>query len=387
MMDQRIQELVSDFRRGYLTRRGFLAKAAGLGLSAAAAMTLLGARAQPAAAQANPPSQVPGGGVQPKRWQRGRGWGWVWGPGDELGNLNELSPELTMKALSMVSRGRVYDLGLTYDRRSYKWPGHSPGEIITFRSQQGENTQQDLPFLADWSGGNTSHSSFASCSLFMSDNVATQCDGLGHFSVGEDPYYYNGFRAMDIVADWGLLRMGAETIPPIVAPATVIDVARFVGTDPLPKGFAISSDHLRGALARQGVDIELLDVVFIRTGTGAVWLRGNGVGSNHTAIADPDSAGITVEAAQWLIEEKGALAVGTDTSGIEVTPPVDHTPEGTSFNPAHVYLLVRQGVHILEFHNLEELTAERTYKFAYVLGINKIKGTTAGTALRPIGMA
>src|SRR5918992_5494586 len=110
MMDQRIQELVSDFQRGYLTRRGFLAKAAGLGLSAAAAITLLGASARPTAAQTNPPSQVPGSGVQPKRWQRGRGWGWVWGPGDELGNLNELSPELTMKALSMVSRGRVYDL-------------------------------------------------------------------------------------------------------------------------------------------------------------------------------------------------------------------------------------------------------------------------------------
>ena len=79
-------------------------------------------------------AQIPGAGVaqvpaiQPRGWQRGRGWGWVWGPNDELGNLNELSPELTRKALSMVSRGRVYDLGLAYDRRSYKWPGHSPGE-------------------------------------------------------------------------------------------------------------------------------------------------------------------------------------------------------------------------------------------------------------------
>jgi hypothetical protein len=37
-----IQQLVADFRNGYLTRRGFLAKAAAFGLTAAAAVGLLG---------------------------------------------------------------------------------------------------------------------------------------------------------------------------------------------------------------------------------------------------------------------------------------------------------------------------------------------------------
>lgn len=389
-MDDRIRELVADFKQGYLTRRGFLAKAAGLGVSAAGAMALLGAfGTQTAAAQA----QVPGAGaqprapIQPRGWQRGRGWGWVWGPNDELGNLNELSPELTRKALSMATRGQVYDLGLTYDRRSYKWPGHSPGEIMTFRSQQGEVLQRDLPFLVDYTGGNTSHISFASCALYISDNVSTQCDGFAHFSVGEDPYYYNGNKAKDVVGDWGVMKMGAETIPPIVAPATLIDVPRFVGQDPLPAHFPIGPDLLQQTLASQGMDIDVLDVVFIRTGTAGVWIKGEGVGANQTEVAGPDSAGITVAAARWLVEEKGALAIGTDTSGIEVGPPIDHVPEGTSFNPVHVYLLPTQGVHILEFHNLEDLARDRTYKFAYILGINKIKGTTAGTVLRPIGIA
>jgi hypothetical protein len=52
-----------------------------------------------------------------------------------------------------------------------------------------------------------------------------------------------------------------------------------------------------------------------------------------------------------------------------------------------VYLLARQGVHILEYHNQEDLAADEVYKFAYVLGVNKIKGATAGTALKPIGIA
>ena len=285
----------------------------------------------------------------------------------------------------MVSRGRVYDLGLAYDRRSYKWPGHSPGEILTFRSQHGEWLQGDLPFLVD-PESNASRTSFASCALFISDNVATQCDGLGHISLGEDPYYYNGYRTADVVGDWGLLKMGAETIPPIVAPATLIDVAGHLGMQALPAGFAIGPDLLQAALARQGVDIDVLDVVFIRTGTGGIWLRGEGVVANQDEVRGPDSSGINVAAARWLVEEKGALAIGADTSGLEVIPPVDFTEDGTSFNPVHIYLIPKQGVHILEFHNLEELSAERTYKFAYILGVNKIKGTTAGTVLRPIGI-
>ena len=40
--DERIQQLVADFKNGYLTRRGFLAKAAAFGLTAAAAVGLLG---------------------------------------------------------------------------------------------------------------------------------------------------------------------------------------------------------------------------------------------------------------------------------------------------------------------------------------------------------
>ena len=65
--------------------------------------------------------------IDPEKWEKGKGWGWVWGDDDELGNLNELSPKLSLKALSKVKEGNVYDLGLAYDRRSYKFVGHSSG--------------------------------------------------------------------------------------------------------------------------------------------------------------------------------------------------------------------------------------------------------------------
>lgn len=376
----RMRELVDDFRNGYVTRRGFLVKTGALGLTAAAAIGLLASPKDRGAARAqDSPS------VTPKEWKQGEGWGWVWGDEDQLGNLNELGPELTQKALSHVKDGKVYDLGLMYERRSYKFAGHSPGEIISFRTPTGMLNQEDLDFVTS-EEDNSTNSTFMSNALFISDNVATQIDSFGHFYEGDPPHTYNDFRYEDILSDWGLLKLGADTIPPIVAPATMIDVAKSVGKDPLGESFAIGKEELQEALDKQGVDIDPLDVVLVRTGTAGVWMDGDGVGANEEEMTKADSAGLTVSAAKWLVEEKGALAVGTDTSGVEVLPPKEQLDNGTSFNPVHVYLLVRQGVHTLEYQNQEALAKDEVYKFAYVLGVNKIQGTSAGTALRPIAM-
>ena len=285
----------------------------------------------------------------------------------------------------MVKEGKVYDLGLTYERRSYKFAGHNPGEIISFRTPTGMLNQKDLDQVMS-EEDNSLKTTFMSNALFISDNVATQIDSFGHIYEGSPPHAYNGYRSEDIQGDFGLLKLGADTIPPIIAPATMIDVAGSVGEDPLGESFGIGPDRLQEALDKQGVDIDPLDVVLVRTGTGGVWLKGDGVGANHDEMAKADSAGLTVSGAKWLVEEKGALAVGTDTSGIEVLPPKEQLDDGTSFNPVHVYLLVRQGVHILEYHNQEDLAADEVYKFAYMLGVNKIQGAAAGTVLRPIGI-
>jgi hypothetical protein len=85
----------------------------------------------------------------------------------------------------------------------------------------------------------------------------------------------------------------------------------------------------------------------------------------------------------FLVSEQGNSLI----SGLEVAQSVDQLPNGTSFIPVHHYLIPMQGVHILEYQNQEELAKDKVYKFAYVLGVNKFRGATAGTALRPIGIA
>jgi kynurenine formamidase len=118
----------------------------------------------------------------------------------------------------------------------------------------------------------------------------------------------------------------------------------------------------------------------VRTGTGRYWAED---GSDHAAIAAHDSAGPDLDATRWLVEDQGALMVGSDTSGFEVSPPSGHPGTGI---PVHRYLLVDQGVHIGEFHNLEGLSRARAYVFCYIATTAKIRGTAAGFALRPIAV-
>jgi kynurenine formamidase len=319
-----------------------------------------------------------------KKWTKGKGWGWVWGSTDEIGNLNEMTDASRLAALQLAKQGKVYDLGLPYDRYSYKWPGHSPGEVISFRTPEGVKRQKDLEFTLP-EKGNAGGTAWHSSALFINDNVATQIDGLGHITHGPDNHWYNGFKAEDHTGNFGIRKADVTTIPPIVARGVLIDVASFKGVEALPSKYEITVADLEGALGKQGVDVTPGSVVLIRTGTARYW---GANGANHAKIGEHDSAGIGLSAAKWLVEQKGALVVGSDTSGLETAAPKpeDAAAFGGTFLPVHVYLLVNQGVHILEFNNLEQLAADRAYEFAYILTTNAIRGTVTGTALRPLAI-
>ena len=317
--------------------------------------------------------------AQPRAgWVKGKGYGWIWGRDDEVGALNAVtSPAQVLRALREVKTGKVYDLGVRIDQASYKWPGHSPTQIISYRSPEGVKRGADIGAFAKHPKGMAFHS----CALFISDNVGTQIDGLGHITTGADDHWYNGYRERDWGGDFGIRKADADHIPPIVARAVLIDVAGWRGVDALPANFAIGPKELQAALAAQKTDVEPGDVVLIRTGTLRYWGE---TGADHAKIAQHDSAGLTLEGAKWLVGQKGAVFIGGDTSGLEVG--VDPSlPAGTA-NPVHEYLLIEQGVHIGEFHYLEGLARDKVYRFVYVAMTNRLKGTVAGTALRPIAI-
>lgn len=311
-------------------------------------------------------------------WQAGKGYGWIWGKDDEIGSLNAITPATRLAALKLVKEGRVYDLGVTYSRASYKWPGHSPCEVMTFRGPEGVKRQDDNVFTRP--DVNSSGQAWHSCALFISDNVGTQIDGLGHVTVGDDNHWYNGFREADWGGNFGVRKCDATTIPPIVARGVLLDIAAVKGVEALPKSYPITPMDIDRALAAQKIELRPGDVVLFRTGVLRYWGKD---GSDAGLLAEHDSAGITLETARYIVEKYGAIMLGADTSGLEVNPA---PPGSESFIPVHKYLLIEQGMHIGEFHFLEELARDKVYEFCYIAVTNKIAGSTAGFTLRPIAL-
>ena len=311
-------------------------------------------------------------------WSKGKGWGCVCGKDDEVGSLNAMTQDSVRAALQLATQGKVYDLGITYSRNSYKWPGHSPGEVLSYRTPEGVQRQKDHRFaLPDV---NPSLQGWHSCALFINDNVATQIDGLGHITVGADNHWYNGFKEADWGGNFGVRKCDATTIPPIIARGVMLDIAALKGVDALPGHYAITPEDVDAAAKAQRVQLRPGDVVLFRTGTLRYW---GPDGADHEKIGTHDSAGINLETAKYLVEQHGSMLVGSDTSGLEVAPA---PPGSDSFVPVHKYLLVEQGVHIGEFHYLEDLARDKVYEFCYSAVTNKIAGTTAGFTMRPLGL-
>jgi kynurenine formamidase len=330
----------------------------------------LASRAGSDAGEAQPP------GV--KGWTKGKGWG-PWGKDDEVGSLNAMTSSSIKDALALVKQGKVYDLGVAYDAESFKWPGHAPGAVMTFRGPEGVMRQGDFPPAVD-PKLNPDKIAWHSCAMFLSDNVGTQIDGLGHITRGDEHQWYNGFKEAAWGGNFGIRKCDATTIPPIITRGVLIDVAGMRKVDALPPHYKIGVEDLKAALATQKTTLKPGDTVLIRSGTLRYWDKN---GKDHDKIRQHDSAGIDLAAAKWLVEQQGAILVGSDTSGLEHGPaPKD--PQ--TFIPVHRYLLIEQGVHIGEFHNLEDLAREQVYEFCYVCMTNKIRGTTAGFALRPIAL-
>jgi kynurenine formamidase len=324
------------------------------------------------------PAQAADSAATIKGWKQGKGWGWNWGPEDEVGALNAITPESVHAATQLVTHGDRFDLGVPYGRMSFKWPGHSPCEVMTFRGPEGVKRQADNPFTAP--EVNSSGQAWHSCAMFISDNVGTQIDGLGHVTVGDDNHWYNGFKEADWGGNFGVRKCDSTTIPPIVARGVLLDVAGAKGLEALPPHYAITPADIDRALVAQKTKLKPGDVVLIRTGAMRYW---GADGSDVAKLSEFDSAGINLDTAKYLVAHYGAMLIGSDTSGLEVSP----APAGSdTFIPVHKYLIIEQGVHIGEFHYLEDLAAQKVYEFCYVAMTNKIIGSTTGFALRPLAL-
>jgi hypothetical protein len=90
--------------------------------------------------------------------------------------------------------------------------------------------------------------------------------------------------------------------------------------------------------------------------------------------------GIGLAAAQWLIERHIAY-VGSDNWAVEVNPNPDPDVRGA----VHIELIAKNGIFLHENLDLNELTRDGAYEFAYVFVLVPLKGAT-GSPGSPIAV-
>jgi len=292
-----------------------------------------------------------------------------WGPADEIGRLNLITPESRASILSRVDGGAAYDLSVEYFIGMPSWQAAGDPRYQIWMTHTPQGTVVDDPMHVGEKKNN--HVSYTGAAVSMYTHMGTHIDALNHF--GLNGKIWNGFSAHQHLGDRGWNVAGAENIPPIIARGVLIDVAAAKGIEMLGDGYRITRQDLVEALDKQGVDIQEGDVALIRTGRMKVY--------EDAAAYMANPPGLGMAAARFLVEEKGAMIVGADNLSFEAFP----SELEDDYVPLHTYLLAQQGVPILELVYLEDLSKDAIYEFVFIGGSLKLRGADAAP-IRPIAI-
>src|SRR3954451_9773613 len=274
-----------------------------------------------------------------------------WGPNDEIGAANYMTPELVVKAASLVKTGKTYALGIPVDSKTPAYPPRSFKITVVQPGQAGipglgpSKTTYNDDIIEGWVG------------------IGSQIDGLGH--IGVEHVYYNGNKLLDFTDPTGLKKLGIEKVPPIVTRGVLLDMAAYYNTDVVKEGTAFNVKEIEEVAKKQGVEIRQGDVVIFHTG----WTSLIGKDDKRYGAGEP---GVGVEGAKYLVS-KGVVAVGSDTWAVEALP-----SESKDVFPVHQFFLPMSGTYILENMNTDQLAADKGYEFLFVLGVPKITGAVQG---------
>ncbi|XEU69003.1 cyclase family protein [Tistrella mobilis] len=286
---------------------------------------------------------IAGAALAADDWTKSR-----WGPDDEIGAANNLSPEKVLEAAQLIKTGKTYPLGI---ETNSKTPAYAPRGFKIYVVQPGQTqggslgptkTTYNDDIIEGWLG------------------IGSQIDGLGH--IGIDGTYYNGHQAKDFAAMTGLTKLGIEKVPPITTRGVLLDMAAHYGTDIVKEGTAFNKAEIDEVAKKQGVEIRKGDVVLFNTG----WISLIGKDDKRYSSGEP---GLGREGARYLAE-KGVVAIGADSWALEAIP----FEEGAGVFEVHQILLPQNGVYILENMNTAELAKDKAYEFMFVLGQPRYTG-------------
>ncbi|MCM3871649.1 MAG: cyclase family protein, partial [Pyrinomonadaceae bacterium] len=214
------------------------------------------------------------------------------GPDDQIGNLNYVTPAKTLAASKLVTRGKAYRLGIetnkdtpAYGTRTFAITVLQPGQVGGATIGPNKTTYND-DIITGWVG------------------VGSQIDGFGH--LGIDNLYFNCNKAADFAMPDGLKKLGIENVPAVATRGVLLDMAGYFGVDIVKEGMPFNRAEIEGAMKRQGIKaIEKGDVVLFYTG----WLKLLGKDNQRFISVNP---GLGRDGARYLASLEVAM-IGADT--------------------------------------------------------------------------
>ncbi len=288
----------------------------------------------------------------------------MWGASDQKGNLNYVTREKTLEAVSLVKTGDTVSLAHEiYNGMPGRQSAHGP--FFYLISQRVYDVRPPArPETRNKFGGALSR-------LEMVDHLGTHLDSLNHISF--DNHYYNGLDAYEETTTFGTYHLGIDTTPPIVTKGIMVDIS---GPERImEKGRGITVNETERFLEERSIKISNGDAVFFHTGVGSLWHKPDVYNSYFE-----ESPGIGYELSKW-IASKGVSISGSDTPASEVSPPEF---QGTRL-PVHQYLITKSGIRLIDNINLTELSRRKIYEFMFVCTPLRIRGGTA-SPVNPIAI-
>jgi kynurenine formamidase len=290
-------------------------------------------------------------------------WG-RWGPDDERGTLNLITPERVRRAAALVSSGRTVSLAVPINKAAGPDNPRPPVHrmVRTFDPASAEAVQ----FATD------------SLSTEFHGDCHTHLDALCH--VAYKGRTYNG-RPLGIVTEEGACVADiAAFAAGIVGRGVLLDIPRLRGMKWLAPGEAVSAEELRAAEKAEGVRLGEGDVLLFRTGHHR---RRLDEGPWDVGYEGEGRAGLDVDAIPFL-HERGVAAFLPDGDGETVPAAVEGIPY-----PIHALQVAAMGMACADSLQFEELVevceAEGRWEFMLAAAPLRLPGGT-GSLFSPIAV-
>lgn len=291
-----------------------------------------------------------------------------YGEHDQIGRLNELASGRLANVLLRVDPRHVYDLSTELFMGMPNWTvTGDPAFQIWLTARPTGEINDDPMGVGRESNETVSRSGDA---VLMYTHSGTHVDTLNH--MGLCGHIYNGYTEAEYLGSRHWKICGAEQHPPVISRGVLLDIAALHGVPMLPDSYGIGRADIEGAMARQRITVQPGDVALVRSGRMSAW-------PDAERLA-PNEPGLNLEGAKALAD-MGVIMIGADNMGFEQAPSADEV----NWQVVHTFLLTQSGIPILELVNMEELSADSVYEFAFIGACLKIRGAT-GSPMRPLAI-